>query len=66
MRAIVKKCHQQATEVLADYRPLMDSLVDVLIDKETIDGEEFRELVDKYIAENGKTPRPKAAEPVAV
>jgi cell division protease FtsH len=66
MRAIVKKCHQQATEILADYRPLMDSLVDVLIDKETIDGEEFRELVDKYIAENGKTPRPKTAEPVAV
>jgi hypothetical protein len=45
---------------------LMDSLVDVLIDKETIDGEEFRELVDKYITENGKAPRPKNAEPVAV
>jgi cell division protease FtsH len=68
MRTIVKNCHQKATEMLQEYRQLIDILVDTLIDRETIEGEEFRQIVDKYIAENGKTPRPtaKVAEAIAV
>ncbi len=66
VRTIVKDCHKKATEILQEFRPLMDMLVDILVDQETIEGDVFRELVDKYIADNGKTPRPVNSEPVAV
>jgi cell division protease FtsH len=57
MRAIVKNCHQKATNMLQEYRQLLDTLVDQLIEQETIEGEEFRKIVDKYITDHGKTPR---------
>ena len=47
MRKIVKECHQQALDLLEEHRWLMDILVEVLIDKETIDGDEFRQIVDR-------------------
>ncbi len=47
VRKIVKECHKQAVDILQSHRWLMDILADVLIDRETIDGEEFRQIVDR-------------------
>ncbi len=47
MRKIIKECHQQALELLGAHRWLMDILAEILIDKETIDGDEFRQIVDR-------------------
>jgi cell division protease FtsH len=54
VRKIVKECHQQAIELLQSHRPLMDLLADILVDKETIDGDEFRQIVDRETGRNGK------------
>jgi cell division protease FtsH len=62
IRSIVKQCHQRATEILQEHRSLIDLLVDTLVERETIEGEEFRQIVDKYIAEKGLKPRPIASE----
>ncbi len=51
MRSIVKECHQKARQILEQHRWLMDILVDVLIEQESINGEDFRKIVDKSLAE---------------
>jgi cell division protease FtsH len=66
IRKIINQCHGKATALLQSYRPLMDLLVDVLVDQETIEGDEFRKLVDRYIADHQLTPRPVLPEPVMV
>ena len=53
IRVIVFSCYQNAKDIITSYRPLVDSLVDLLIEQETIDGETFRKMVDKY---NGQSP----------
>lgn len=64
IRAIITRCHQQALALLGQYRPLMDRLADLLVEQETIEGDEFRKLVDRYIADNDLQPR--SQPPVAV
>ncbi len=49
MRSIIKQCHQKARQLLEQHRWLMDILVDVLIEQESIDGEEFRRIVDRSL-----------------
>ncbi len=48
VRDIVETAHQQATQLIRDNRDLADALVDRLIDQETIEGDEFRALVEQY------------------
>ncbi|MBE9189303.1 ATP-dependent zinc metalloprotease FtsH [Gloeocapsopsis crepidinum LEGE 06123] len=48
IRQIISHCHQQALKLLQDNRVLMDRLVDLLIEQETIDGDEFRKIVAEY------------------
>jgi cell division protease FtsH len=48
VRAIVQECYNNALQMMRDHRSLMDRLVDLLIEKETIDGEEFRKIVSEY------------------
>ncbi len=48
VRVIVEKCYENALQMMRDHRSLMDRLVDLLIEKETIDGEEFRQIVAEY------------------
>jgi cell division protease FtsH len=48
VREIVLFCYAEARRLLRENRPLVDRLVEVLMDKETIDGEEFRQLVEEY------------------
>ncbi|MGL5922572.1 MAG: cell division protein FtsH, partial [Chroococcidiopsis sp.] len=48
VRAIVDQCYELAKKLVRDNRTVMDRLVDLLIEKETIDGEEFRQIVAEY------------------
>jgi cell division protease FtsH len=57
IRDLVEAGHRKAVEIISDNRELVDILTDLLLDKETIDGEEFRKIVDR------ETGRKKAAQP---
>ncbi|MEH1830986.1 MAG: ATP-dependent zinc metalloprotease FtsH2 [Nostoc sp.] len=48
VRAIVEECYENAKKIVRDNRTVTDRLVDLLIEKETIDGEEFRQIVAEY------------------
>ena len=48
VRSIVDECYKSATKIMRDNRALMDRVVDLLIEKETIDGDEFRQIVSEY------------------
>jgi cell division protease FtsH len=45
---IINHCEQIATEIVLDNRVIIDLVVEKLLDAETIDGFEFRELVGQY------------------
>jgi cell division protease FtsH len=45
---IINHCEKKATEIILDNRVIIDLIVEKLLDSETIDGDEFRELVKKY------------------
>jgi len=42
------RCYQEARRVIRENRALVDRLVEVLLDKETIEGDEFRQIVESY------------------
>ncbi len=48
VRSIVEHCYDHARQVIRENRVVIDRLVDLLIEKETIDGEEFRQIVAEY------------------
>jgi cell division protease FtsH len=48
VRQIVQECYQQALQMIREHRAAVDRIVDILIDKETIDGEEFRRILSEY------------------
>ncbi|NEN96736.1 MAG: ATP-dependent zinc metalloprotease FtsH, partial [Moorea sp. SIO3I7] len=48
VRQIVEHCHQEARDIIRQNRDAVDRLVDLLIEKETIDGDEFRQIVAEY------------------
>ncbi|NEO26189.1 MAG: ATP-dependent zinc metalloprotease FtsH [Kamptonema sp. SIO4C4] len=48
VRAIAEHAYAQARELVRKHRSLVDHLVDLLIERETIDGEEFRKIVAEY------------------
>jgi cell division protease FtsH len=45
---IINHCEQVATKIVLDNRVIIDLIVEKLLDAETINGEEFRELVQQY------------------
>jgi len=46
---IIKGCHKQALELLGDNRDLLSKIAETLLDKETLMGDEFMEIVfEKY------------------
>ena len=54
---IVNYCEQKAIEIVMDNRVIIDLIVERLLDVETMDGDEFRELLSKYtILPNKNTP----------
>jgi len=48
VRSLAEKGHQIARQIVREQREVVDRLVDLLIEKETIDGEEFRGIVAEY------------------
>ncbi|MCL2926297.1 MAG: ATP-dependent zinc metalloprotease FtsH2 [Trichodesmium sp. MAG_R04] len=48
VRTIVEHCYEDACHMMRDHRVVIDRLVDLLIEKETIDGDEFRQIVAEY------------------
>jgi len=48
VRNIIDHCEQVATEIVLNNRVVIDLAVEKLLENETIDGQEFRELVSKY------------------
>ena len=48
IRSIIQHCHEETIQIIKDNRVVIDILVDILIERETIDGEEFRNIVSDY------------------
>lgn len=48
IRDIAMACYEKARGILRQHRPLMDRLVDLLLERETIEGDEFRKIVAEY------------------
>ena len=48
IRTMVFHCYEKARKIIRENRILMDRLVDLLIEKETIEGDEFRRIVSEY------------------
>ena len=48
IRQIVNHCYDRAKQILLQNRQLCDCLVEILLDRETIDGEEFRRIAAEY------------------
>ena len=48
IQQIVQECHLKTLNIIRENRVVIDRLVDILIEKETIDGEEFRQIINEY------------------
>jgi cell division protease FtsH len=48
VRSIVEHCHEEAKRIIRENRIVIDRLVDLLIEKESMDGEELRQIVAEY------------------
>nr|YP_010902750.1 cell division protein FTSH [Hypnea nidulans]WCH54605.1 cell division protein FTSH [Hypnea nidulans] len=48
IQKIVQECHENTLKIIQDNRVVIDRLVDLLIEKETIDGDEFRKIISEY------------------
>jgi len=56
VRAIAQSCYVQACRLIREHRPLVDRLVDLLVEQETVDGNEFHEIVDVYLQKHPSSP----------
>jgi cell division protease FtsH len=48
VREIVNACYQKALQIMNDNREAIDRMVDILVEKESIDGQEFRQILAEY------------------
>jgi cell division protease FtsH len=48
VRQIVQSCYTDTVKLVADHRACMDRLVELLIEKESLDGDEFRLIVSEF------------------
>ena len=48
VRIIALKCYENAKKIIQDNRQTIERITDILIEQETIEGEEFRKLVKKF------------------
>ena len=49
VRSIVEHCYDEARKIIRNNRVVVDRLVDLVIEKETINGDEFRQIVGEYV-----------------
>ena len=59
VRIMVKDCYKETYDIVSKNREAMDKIVDLLIEKETLDGDEFVSILSKYtkIPEKERTPQ---------
>lgn len=48
IQSIVNECYIKTIRIIQENRVVIDRLVDILIEKETIDGQEFRQIINEY------------------
>jgi cell division protease FtsH len=48
VRQIVMHCYEEARRLLREHRILMDKLVEILLEQETIEGDDFRAIVKRF------------------
>ncbi|MCT7948921.1 ATP-dependent zinc metalloprotease FtsH [Ancylothrix sp. C2] len=48
VRSMVLESYETARQLIRENRQLLDRLVDLLLDQETIEGEQFRQIVSQY------------------
>jgi cell division protease FtsH len=48
VRSIISHCREKAQEIIQENRALIDKLVDLLIEQETLEGEQFRQILAEY------------------
>ena len=48
IRSIVFQCYAKAKQIIVDNRYAIDRIADILLEKETIEGEEFRRVVKEF------------------
>jgi cell division protease FtsH len=48
VRTIVDHCYTHAKRIMQENRAVIDRLVDLLVERETIDGDELRQIVSEY------------------
>ncbi|MGR3274911.1 ATP-dependent zinc metalloprotease FtsH2 [Acaryochloris sp. 'Moss Beach'] len=48
VRELIQHAYEEAIIIVRDHRPAVDRLVDLLVEKETIDGEELRHILAEY------------------
>ena len=48
VRTIVDHCYTNAKRIMQENRAVIDRLVDLLVERETIDGDELRQIVSEY------------------
>ena len=58
VRSMVKECYQRSLDLLREHRHLMDILVEELIDKESLTGDEFRAIVERELGTPQSTSNP--------
>jgi cell division protease FtsH len=52
IRELIEAGHRKAVEIINNNRELVNLLTDLLLDKETIDGDEFRQIIDRETGRN--------------
>ena len=50
VRQIVQSCYADTVALVAEHRACMDRVVELLIEKESLDGDEFRAIVSEFTA----------------
>jgi cell division protease FtsH len=65
IRRVVEEAHQTAKDVLTEHRDAMDKISRILLERETIDAEQFEQLLEGAGEEEvfGEEEEPKAPEP---
>ena len=56
---MVKECYRETYSIVSENREAMDKIVDLLIEKETLDGEEFTKILSEFtiIPDKERTPQ---------
>jgi cell division protease FtsH len=56
VRQIVTHCYEEARRLIREHRTLMDSLVETLLEQETLEGDDFRAIVRQFTQQTIKEP----------